>query len=166
MNMEGVSRGKYADLYSPVRPFSPEERARVVENMQATYDTFVEKAAQGRNTTPERIDAIGQGRVWTGRQAKQIGLVDELGGLDRAVALAKQRAQDRAGIGSGAGDLPAEEVVLRLRARARSGPRTAAARSRRCSGFGIRRVVQALTAPLQVFRRGEPLALMPNIFVR
>jgi protease-4 len=69
-------------MYSPVRPFSPEERARMVENMQATYDTFVEKAAQGRNTTPERIDAIGQGRVWTGRQAKEIGSVDELGGLD------------------------------------------------------------------------------------
>src|SRR5258705_10317804 len=80
-------------MYSPVRPFSPAERARMVENMQATYDTFVEKAAQGRNTTPERIDAIGQGRVWTGRQAKEIGLVDELGGLDRAVALAKQRAK-------------------------------------------------------------------------
>ena len=65
----------------------------MAENMQATYDTFVEKAAQGRNTTPEKIDAVGQGRVWTGRQAKQIGLVDELGGLDRAVALAKQRAK-------------------------------------------------------------------------
>src|SRR5207245_720679 len=93
MNIEGISQGKYADLYSPIRPFSPEERVRMVENMQATYDAFVEKAAQGRNTTPERIDAIGQGRVWTGRQAKEIGLVDELGGLDRAVALAKQRAK-------------------------------------------------------------------------
>ena len=70
----------------------------MAENMQATYDTFVEKAAQGRNTTPERIDAIGQGRVWTGRQAKEIGLIDELGGLDRAVALAK---------------LPAEAILLR-----------------------------------------------------
>ena len=61
--------------------------------MQATYDTFVEKAAAGRNTTPERIDAIAQGRVWTGKQAKQLGLVDELGGLDRALAIAKQRAK-------------------------------------------------------------------------
>ena len=61
--------------------------------MQATYDAFVEKAAAGRNTTPERIDAIAQGRVWTGRQAKQIGLVDELGGLQRALAIAKQRAK-------------------------------------------------------------------------
>src|SRR6185436_7743385 len=93
LNMEGVSQGKYADIYSPVRPFSPEERRRVAENMQATYNTFVEKAAQGRNTTPEKIDAVGQGRVWTGRQAKQIGLVDELGGLERAVSIAKQRAK-------------------------------------------------------------------------
>ena len=60
--------------------------------MQATYDAFVEKAAAGRKTTPERIDADAQGRVWTGAQAKQIGLVDELGGLERALALAKQRA--------------------------------------------------------------------------
>jgi protease-4 len=93
LNMEGVSQGKYGDLYSPVRAFSPEERKRVAENMQATYNTFVEKAAQGRNTTPEKIDAVGQGRVWTGRQAKQIGLVDELGGLERAVSIAKQRAK-------------------------------------------------------------------------
>ena len=63
------------------------------QQMQATYDTFVEKAAAGRNTTPERIDAIAQGRVWTGSRRKQLGLVDELGGLDRALALAKQRAK-------------------------------------------------------------------------
>src|SRR5262245_32831595 len=93
MNMEHVQEGRYADIYSPVRPFSPGERARVAQHMQATYDTFVEKAAAGRNTTPERIDAVAQGRVWTGKQAKQIGLVDELGGLQRALTLAKQRAK-------------------------------------------------------------------------
>ena len=61
--------------------------------MQATYDAFVEKAAAGRKTTPERIDGIAQGRVWTGKQAKDLGLVDELGGLDRALQLAKTRAK-------------------------------------------------------------------------
>src|SRR4029450_12215755 len=85
--------GKYADLYSPVRPFSPAEKQRMAETKQATYNTFVEKAAQGRNTTAEKIDAVGQGGVWTGRQAKQIGLVDELGGLERAVSIAKQKAK-------------------------------------------------------------------------
>ena len=132
MNMETVKQGRYADLYSPVRPFSPDERTKVEEQMQATYDAFVEKAAAGRNTTPERIDAIAQGRVWTGRQAKELGLVDELGGLDRALALAKERAKIAAGSGSGAGGLPAEEVALRGRERA-VGRRTAAPRSARSS---------------------------------
>jgi protease IV len=165
MNMEGVSQGKYAEIYSPIRPFSPEERARMMENMQATYDTFVEKAAQGRNTTPEKIDAIGQGRVWTGRQAKQIGLVDELGGLDRAVALAKQRAKI-------AQDTDVELVIypprksfydlMRDPLGAADGSTTLAS----LLGFGNPKVIQVLAAPLQVFRRGEPLALMPNVFIR
>jgi protease IV len=165
MNMEGVSQGKFAGMYSPVRPFSPEERARMAENMQATYDAFVEKAAQGRNTTPERIDAIGQGRVWTGRQAKEIGLVDELGGLDRAVALAKQRAKI-------AQDTEVELVIYPpkksfydiVRDPFGSGDRATTLAS--LLGFGNPKVIQALAAPLQVFRRGEPLALMPNVFVR
>jgi protease-4 len=165
MNMEGVTQGRFADLYSPVRPFSPEERARVLENMQATYDTFVEKAAQGRNTTPERIDAIAQGRVWTGRQAKQIGLIDELGGLERALALAKQRAK-----------IPQEsEVELVIYPPRKSfydivrnpfGASSGAATLGSLLGFTDPRVMQTLTAPLQVFRRGEPLALMPNVFTR
>jgi protease-4 len=165
MNMEGVSQGKYANMYSPVRPFSPEERARMAENMQATYDTFVEKAAQGRNTTPERIDAIGQGRVWTGRQAKEIGLVDELGGLDRAVALAKQRAKI-------AQDTEVELVIYPPKKSIYDLLSDPLGNSSRAStlasllGFSNPRVFQALTAPLQVFRRGEPLALMPNVFTR
>ena len=93
MNMERVTSGRYADLYAPDKIFTPEERAKILEQMKATYDTFVEKAAAGRNTTPERIDSIGQGRVWTGAQGKQIGLVDELGGLNRAIEIAKERAK-------------------------------------------------------------------------
>ncbi len=133
--------------------------------MQATYDTFVEKAAQGRNTTPEKIDAIGQGRVWTGRQAKQIGLVDELGGLERAIALAKQRAK-----------IPQDaEVELVIYPPRKSfydivanpfGSADGASTLGALLGLQDPRVLQALTAPLQVFRRGEPLALMPNVFVR
>jgi protease-4 len=165
MNMEGVSQGRYAELYSPVRPFSPEERARVEEQMQATYDVFVEKAAAGRNTTPERIDAIAQGRVWTGSQAKQIGLVDELGGLERALAIAKQHAK-----------LPPDsEVELVLYPPKKSfyevladpfGASESSAILARMFGFRDPRALDTLTAPLRVFRRGEPLAIMPNVFVR
>jgi protease-4 len=165
LNMEGVSKGKYADLYSPVRPFSPEEKQRMAENMQATYDTFVEKAAQGRNTTPEKIDAVGQGRVWTGLQAKQIGLVDELGGLDRAVSIAKQRAKI-------APDADVELVIYPPKKsfydlfKSPFGASDRAATLGSLLGFTNPRVLQSLAAPLQVFRRGEPLALMPNVFIR
>jgi protease-4 len=165
MNMEGVTKGRYADLYSPVRAFSPEERAVVQEHMQATYDTFVEKAAAGRNTTPERIDAIAQGRVWTGAQGKQIGLVDELGGLERALAVAKQRAKIA----------PESEVELVVYPGKKSfydivkNPFGASERATALGVLlGIRdpRPLQSLTAPLRLFRRGEPLAIMPNVFVR
>jgi protease-4 len=165
LNMEGVSQGKYADLYSPVRPFSPEEKQRVFENMQATYNTFVEKAAQGRNTTPEKIDAVGQGRVWTGLQAKQIGLVDELGGLDRALSIAKQRAKIPQ-------DQDVELVVYPPKKsfydifRSPFGTSDSAATLAAMLGFSNPRVLQQLAAPLQIFRRGEPLALMPNVFLR
>jgi protease-4 len=165
MNMEGVYSGRYADLYSPVRPFSPEERKRVEEQMQATYDAFVEKAAAGRNTTPERIDTVAQGRVWTGRQAKQIGLVDELGGLDRALALAKQRAKLPP-------DSEVELVVYPPKRSIFELARNPLATSDRAAALGALlglrnpRALQTLTAPLQIFRRGEPLAIMPNVFVR
>jgi protease-4 len=165
MNMEGVSQGKYANMYSPVRPFSPEERVRMMETMQATYDAFVEKAAQGRNTTPERIDAIGQGRVWTGRQAKEIGLVDELGGLDRAVALAKQRAKIAQDTQVELVIYPPKKSIYDL-LRDPLGSNDRASTLASLLGLGNPRILQALTAPLQVFRRGEPLALMPNVFVR
>ncbi len=165
MNMEGVKAGRYADLYSPVRAFSVEERAKVQEQMQATYDTFVEKAAAGRHTTPERIDAIAQGRVWTGAQGKQIGLVDELGGLDRALAVAKQRAKLPP-------DSEVELVVYPGKKSFYDIVRSPFGASERATGLamllGIRdpRPLQSLTAPLRVFRRGEPLAIMPNVFLR
>jgi protease-4 len=165
LNMEGVKNGRYADLYSPVRAFSPEERAKIQEHMQATYDTFVEKAAAGRNTTPERIDAVAQGRVWTGAQAKQIGLVDELGGLERALALAKQRAKL-------APDSEVEIVVYPGKKSFYDIVKDPFGASERARAFGVLlgirdpRPLQSLAAPLQLFRRGEPLAIMPNVFVR
>jgi protease-4 len=165
INMESVSQGRYAEIYSPIKPFSPDERARLQQIMQATYDTFVEKAASGRNTTPERIDAVAQGRVWTGQQAKQLGLIDELGGLDRALALAKQRANI-------AQDAEVELVVYPPKRSIYEMLADPLGRSDQAGaiaaflGLGERRMVNTLTAPLRVFRRGEPLALMPNVFVR
>jgi protease-4 len=166
LNMEHVQQGRYADLYSPVRPFTAEERAKVQEQMQATYDGFVEKAAAGRNTTPEKIDAIGQGRVWTGRQAKALGLVDELGGLERAVAIAKERAKIAQDAGVELVVYPGRKSFYEIVANPLGRSEGTAAALGAMLGFRDPRGLQLLTAPLQVFRRGEPLALMPNIFVK
>ena len=91
ITIEGVSNGRFAGMYSPVTPFSDDERAKMQEHIDAIYEQFLTKAAEGRNTTRDAIHEVAQGRVWTGRQAKERGLVDELGGLGRAIALAKER---------------------------------------------------------------------------
>ena len=163
MNMEGVSQGRYANLYSPIRPFSPEERAKIQEQMQATYDAFVEKAAAGRHTTPEKIDAVAQGRVWTGQQAKEIGLVDELGGLERALALAKEHAKIARDSDVELVIYPPKRSLYESLSSIGSSERSALLSA--FLGLGDRRALQTLTAPLRVFRRGEPLAIMPNVFV-
>jgi protease IV len=165
INMETVKQGRYADLFSPVRPFTPDERKRLGELMQATYDTFVEKAASGRNSTPERIDAVAQGRVWTGKQAKELGLVDELGGLDRALEIARERAKIAAGTEVELVVFPPKKSLLEVVAdplgRNDSGGTLAA-----LLGSPNARALEAVSAPLRLFRRGEPLALMPHVWVR
>ena len=166
VNIEGVQQGRYAGMYSPVRQFSPEERAKMREVMQATYDAFVEKAAAGRNTTPEKIDAIAQGRVWTGNQAKQLGLVDELGGLDRALALAKQRAKIAQDAEVELVIYPPKKSFYEVLADPFGRTSEGMGAVRALLGLSDRRVLSTLAAPLQVFRRGEPLAIMPNVFVR
>jgi protease IV len=151
-----------------VRPFSPEERARVAENMQATYDTFVEKAAQGRNTTPEKIDAIAQGRVWTGRQGKQNGLVDELGGLDRAVSIAKQRAKIAADSDVELVVYPPRKSFYELLSDQFSGGESVAVSAWLNANLsaGELEALRIMRGPFAMFRRGEPLFLMPFTFLR
>src|SRR3954469_19276003 len=92
-HIEATSIGKHAEINGPARPYNPDEVKKLQEQLQAFYDQFVEKVAEARHTTPEKIDAIAQGRAGTGQQAKENKLVDELGGLDRAISIAKQRAK-------------------------------------------------------------------------
>ena len=92
-----MSRGRNATLFSSYEPWTDTERAKVREMNLAFYDTFVSKAAEGRKKTPAEIEAVAQGRVWTGREALEGGLVDALGGLDVAVRLARERARIPAG---------------------------------------------------------------------
>ena len=82
-HIEATSIGRNAEMESPARPFNASELQKLEAQLRAFYTDFIRKAAESRRTTPEKIDSLAQGRVWTGRQAKENGLVDELGGLDR-----------------------------------------------------------------------------------
>lgn len=82
---ESVTRGAFAGLMSETGGFTDMERVAIERMMRHTYDDFVAKAAAGRGKTPEQMDELAQGRVWTGQRAKEAGLVDELGGMGRAI---------------------------------------------------------------------------------
>jgi len=91
IHTESISRGAYAGLLSPVDSWSPQEHQQVQRLMEDLYSTFTQKVAQGRHMAVSKVDEVGRGRVWTGAQAKDIGLVDELGGLTTALRAAKER---------------------------------------------------------------------------
>src|SRR5215211_596861 len=91
---EYVLRGKTAGMFRETEKFSDEERVKFEEWIKTTYyQDFVPKVAKGRQKDPKYIDSVAQGRVWTGGQAKDRGLVDDFGGLDKAIEVAKQLAK-------------------------------------------------------------------------
>jgi protease-4 len=89
----GVTTTWLADAYNPLRPLDPRFGQLVQSSINHIYSEFTTKAAAARKTTPEKIDAVGQGRVWTGVQAKERGLVDRLGSYRDALASAATRAK-------------------------------------------------------------------------
>lgn len=88
-----LTRGRFADIDSDYTPLNDAARQKLSGFVQATYDAFLGRVAHARKRSRTDIDAVAQGRVWLGSQAMQNGLVDELGGLDRAIQLLKQRAR-------------------------------------------------------------------------
>jgi protease-4 len=165
-NVEAVSQGRNAEIYSPARPFNESERGELARSLEAFYDQFVEKAAQSRHMTAEKLDAIAQGRVWTGRQAKGLGLVDDLGGLDRAIAVAKQRAKIPADSDVQIVVYPPRRSVYELIAKSFKAENRASLAAAALLPPDERRALALLTAPVRLFRHGELLALMPDFFVR
>jgi protease-4 len=88
VNIETLSRGPHANMMSPYRDFTAEERQMYQQQIDGTYRMFLSRVVEGRGLTYEEADSIGQGRVWSGLDAWQIGLVDTLGGLETAMSLA------------------------------------------------------------------------------
>lgn len=101
---EYVMRGKNAGIFRETEKWTPEERAKMEEQTNKIYfDNFLPKVSQGRKMDAEKANSLGQGRVWTGTQAKENGLIDEFGGLEKAIDVAKQLA-----------NLPADKDVRRV----------------------------------------------------
>ncbi len=86
INAEQVETNRNSTEYSLFEPMSPEFRGVITESIENTYQTFLKRVAEGRNISLQRADSLAQGRVWSGTEALQLGLVDQLGGLDDAIA--------------------------------------------------------------------------------
>jgi protease-4 len=169
-NIDAVIIGRNAGIESPERPFTDSERQKLREQIQDFYDGFIQKVAASRKMPVERVDQLGRGRVWTGSQARERGLVDALGGLDRAIALAKERAGISADTDVEIVSYPARKSLAELLIEELSGSandRQIDALMSVVSGLrsAERRALGMLTAPARLFNPGEPLALMPVSFI-
>ena len=95
VNVEVVKTNDFADLTisMPYKPLTNEQRALIQRHVERGYDVFLSRVAEGRHMTKAQVDSVGQGRVWLGRKAQTLGLVDKLGGLDVAIQEAASLAK-------------------------------------------------------------------------
>ena len=93
VDTEIIKRGKNADFDTSIRPMTEPARKKLREGIMSTYQAFLERVAEGRKRKVPDIEPLAQGRVWMGAQAKGNGLVDQLGGLDQAIELVRQKAK-------------------------------------------------------------------------
>jgi protease IV len=149
-----LKRGQFADIDSMSQPLNDAQREKLRTELEVFYRGFVERVAESRKRPYDQVEPLAQGRVWLGAQAKQNGLVDELGGLDRAVELIKQRAK-----------IPAsEKIKLVTYPPRRTLIEMVLSRSDDSSiDAAIQKRVQALApgVPLRALMHGGVLRLMP-----
>jgi protease-4 len=92
ITFDRVKTNEHSDLMTLFKPLSAQEKDIIQIGVERIYDDFISKVAEGRGMTKEAVDAIGQGRVWMGKDALDIGLVDEIGGIERAIEIAVEEA--------------------------------------------------------------------------
>jgi len=92
IEMQTFKGGKYKDMYSGLRELTPEEKEIMQQMVDNYYEQFVETVAEGRGLSKEQVRSLATGQLYTGTEAKELGLVDELGGLDTAIDLAAELA--------------------------------------------------------------------------
>ena len=92
LTFDGVQTNANSDMGLLTKPLTSFQYGKIQQSVEKVYDTFLGHVSEGRNMTRDEVDAIGQGRVWTGEDALELGLVDELGGLNDAIAYAAEQA--------------------------------------------------------------------------
>ncbi len=92
VTVDVAKTSSHADMGTPLRPLTPYEMNYMQRSVEDVYGVFVGHVSEGRGMTPEAVNAIGEGRVWSGSDAKEIGLVDDFGGLKKAIAVAAEKA--------------------------------------------------------------------------
>lgn len=93
ISFDRVKTNYHSDLGSMYRPLTASEKAIIQNNVEEVYDVFLTHVSEGRDMTKNEVDSIGQGRVWSGTNAKEIGLIDEFGGLKKCVEIASEKAK-------------------------------------------------------------------------
>jgi protease-4 len=167
--IDSVSIGKNAEMESPARPFTDSERAKLREELRVFYDQWIQKVAVARKMPVARVESLARGRVWTGAQARENGLVDALGGLDRAVALVKEKAGIPVSTEVELVTYPPRKTLFELLGEQLTGSGDSRMQWQLLDAFlrpSERSALGLLTAPARLFRPGEPLALMPIGFLR
>jgi protease-4 len=153
IGQDAVAEGRHARMTSPLMEYTEEEWHKLSQWLDRVYDDFISKVAVGRSMSTEAVHEVARGRVWTGADAQGRGLVDELGGLDRALALAQLRS-----------GLPTSSELVRFprisplqRARA---PRSSEDTTAAVAAFGSWGPFSALAARLGLPQAG-PLTMAP-----
>jgi protease-4 len=153
-----VSRGRFALIESDYASLTEPERAKLREDIDSDYEDFVGKVAASRKKPVSAIEPIAQGRVWLGNQAKANGLVDELGGLDRAIELIKKKSGIPSGDKVSLVLYPAKRSVFDVLFRSNPDSETDAL----LSGVGLGSLKTAWhDASLRIWLRGGMLRMMP-----
>lgn len=145
LSTDYVATSDNATMYSAQQNFTPEQQASFEKSLKETYADFIRGVADNRKMSVDAVDKIGKGRVWSGVQAKDLGLVDEMGGLDRAIEIAKQLAHIPAEHSVRIVRFPEEKSFFEILAERRQEEET--------SEWTVDRMIRYLTAtyePLQV----------------
>jgi protease IV len=144
VNRTSFSRGANADFFSDSAPFNEAQRARMRASIERIYQQFIDHVSKSRKLTTEQVDAVGGGRVWTGQQALQHGLVDELGDLQTALKKARELAK-----------LPDDAPLVRVGGKLKPLPAQLAEATQPAA------YVEYVNRNLQTVCSGTPLVLLP-----